>query len=152
MRILVDTNMLLRAVEPAHTQHHRSVEAIDALQRRGHDLVIVPQVLYEFWSVATRPIENNGLGMSPSDAQAELAAIQRFFRMLRDERAIFAIWELLVSSLGIKGKQVHDARLAAAMRRHAITHLLTFNGADFTRYSFATALNPDDVVSGVVSI
>src|SRR5206468_7710820 len=98
MRILLDTNVLLRSVEPRHVQHQTSVDATDVLRQRGHDLFIVPQVLYEFWSVATRPIEQNGLGMAPEEAQAELLAIQRLFRLLRDERAVYAIWEQLVLS------------------------------------------------------
>jgi len=99
MAILLDTNILLRQAEPRHAQHQASTEATDALRRRGEDLVIVPQVLYEFWSVATRPIAQNGLGMTSAEAHAELIAIQRLFRLLRDERAIDAIWEQLVSSL-----------------------------------------------------
>jgi predicted nucleic acid-binding protein len=148
MRILLDTNILLRSVEPGHAQHQATVDAVDGLRRSGHELVIVPQVLYEFWSVATRPIDQNGLGMSPGEAQAELVVIQRLFRLLRDERAVYAIWERLVSSLGVVGKQAHDARLAAAMQRHALSHLLTFNTTDFARYAFVTAISPLDVASG----
>ena len=48
MRILLDTNILLRCVEPQHA-----------------------------------------LGMSPNEAHLELAAIQRLFRLLRDERAVY---------------------------------------------------------------
>ncbi len=35
----------------------------------------------------------------------------------------------------VRGVQVHDARLAAAMRVHGIPYILTFNGSDFERYS-----------------
>jgi predicted nucleic acid-binding protein len=152
MRILLDTNVLLRSVEPGHIQHQASIEAIDLLRKRDHELVIAPQVLYEFWSVATRPIENNGLGMSPDEAHAELATIQRLFRLLRDERAIYPIWEHLVSTLGVKGKQAHDARVAAAMQRHAVGHLLTFNATDFIRYPVVTTLTPSDVVRGTAAV
>ena len=152
MRILVDTNVLLRTVEPAHSQNQVTVDAIDILWERHHELLIVPQVLYEFWSVATRPIENNGLGMFPADAHAELTGIQRLFPLLRDERAIYAQWEQLVSTLGITGKKSHDARLAAAMQRHSVTSLLTFNEPDFTKFSFVTVLVPDKVVNGAVSV
>ena len=70
--------------------HHQAcVDALDELRRRGHDLVIAPQVLYEFWSVATRPIAHNGLGMSPAEAHAELLVIQRLFRLLR---AVVNLW------------------------------------------------------------
>ena len=152
MRILLDTNILLRTVEPLHVQHGVSVDAVDLLRQRGHELAVVPQVLYEFWSVATRPVEQNGLGMGPQDAYSELIAIQRGFRLLRDERAIYSIWEQLVSSFDVKGKRAHDARLAAAMQRHRVTHLLTFNTSDFARYAFVTVLTPDDVLRGAISI
>lgn len=114
-------------------------------------LVIAPQVLYEFWSVATRPTEQNGRGMSPAEAHAEVTSIQRLFRLLKDERGIYPLWEQLVSSLGIKGKQAHDARLAAAMQRHGVTHLLTFNAVDFKRYAFVHTLTPADVISGAIA-
>src|SRR5262249_21366576 len=149
---LLDTNVLLRSIEPGHRDHQTSVDAVDSLRQRGHELVIAPQVLYEFWSVATRPIANNGLGMSPSDAHAELSVVQGLFRLLRDERAIYQIWEQLVTTLGIRGKQAHDARLAAAMQRHGVAYLLTFNATDFVRYTFVTTLGPADVVRGTAAL
>jgi predicted nucleic acid-binding protein len=147
MQVLLDTNILLRQAEPLHPQHRESARATEELRQRGDELVIVPQVLYEFWSVATRPVQQNGLGMPPSEAHAELLAIQRLFRLLRDERAIYRLWEFLVSSVGVRGKPAHDARLVAAMQRHAITYILTFNTADFARYPFITAISPFDVQS-----
>ena len=152
MRILIDTNVLLRSIEVQHVHYQSSVDAIDILRRLGHELTIAPQVLYEFWSVATRPLANNGLGLSPADAYAEITTIQRLFRLLRDERGVYSIWEHLVSSLGVKGKQAHDARLAAAIQRHAVTHLLTFNTSDFARYSFLRAISPIDIAAGTVSV
>ena len=44
-----------------------------------------------------------------------------------------AEWRRLVVAYGVSGAQVHDACLAAAMRVHGVTRLLTFNGADFAR-------------------
>jgi hypothetical protein len=46
---------------------------------------------------------------------------------------IYPTWKALVTGLGIIGKQVHDARLIAVCRVHAITHLLTFNVGHFAR-------------------
>ena len=90
--------------------------------------------------------------MSPIDAHAETSAIQELFRLLRDERGIFSIWDQLVLSFGVKGKQAHDARLAAAIQRHGVTHLLTFNISDFARYSFMVVISPADVASGAVKL
>jgi predicted nucleic acid-binding protein len=148
MRVLLDTNVLLRSVEPKHVEHQAATDAIDALRKADHDLVVVPQVLYEFWSVATRPIENNGLGMEAQEAQSELIAIKRLFRFLRDERGIYSEWELLVTSLDVASKQAHDARLVAAMKRHDVTHLLTFNARHFARYPSIIVLVPGDAATG----
>jgi predicted nucleic acid-binding protein len=144
MRTLLDTNILLRQAEPRHPQHRESVKATEELRRRSDELVVVPQVLYKFWSVATRPVAQNGLGMTPSEAHAELIAIQRLFRLLRDERAVYGLWEQLVLVVGVQGKQAHDARLVAAMKRHSINQILTFNTADFARYSGIAAISPLD--------
>ena len=151
MRILLDTNVLLRSIEPMHAHHSAVVEAVAKLHEMGHELAIAPQVLYEFWSVATRPIERNGLGMTPVEAHAQLIAMQRLFRLLRDERAIYAVWEQLVVAHAVRGKQAHDARLAAAMQRHSVTHILTFNASDFARYA-VTPLTPTDVIRGTAAI
>ena len=47
----------------------------------------------------------------------------------------------MVADHDVKGKQVHDARLVAAMLRHNISHLLTFNAAD-TRYAEISVVEP----------
>lgn len=152
MQILIDTNVLLRSAEPGHVHFQCSVDAMDVLRSRGHELILVPQILSEYWSVATRPLANNGLGLSPAEAAVELATIRRLFRLFLDERGIYSAWSELVVSHAVRGKQAHDARLAAAVQRHSISHLLTFNTVDFLRYQFLTAVSPIDVLSGAIPI
>jgi hypothetical protein len=53
-------------------------------------LVIVPQNIYEYWVVATRPIANNGLGFSAKHTESTVDAFLETFSLLRDERGIFA--------------------------------------------------------------
>lgn len=147
MLLLVDTNVILRLVEPEHVQHRMAVTAIESLDAFGHAKVVVPQVVYEFWAVATRPIPANGLGLTNSATQAKLEGVLSTFRLLRDERTIFERWRELVADHDVKGKQVHDARLVAAMLRHSISHLLTFNAADFARYAAINVIEPQRVDS-----
>lgn len=47
-------------------------------------------------------------------------AVEALFTLLRDERAIFEHWQELVVQFDVKGKNGHDARLVAAMKRHKI--------------------------------
>ena len=51
----------------------------------------------------------------------------------------------LVVAYSVVGVKVHDARLVAAMLVHGVTHLLTLNTNDFTRYSSITAVHPRTV-------
>jgi len=46
----------------------------------------------------------------------------------------------------VKGVQVHDARLAAAMNIHGITKLLTMNTRDFQRFPGIEALQPGEAL------
>ena len=145
MLVLVDTNLMLRITEPAHVHHAVAAAAMKSLENLGHQAVIVPQVVYEFSAVATRPKDVNGLGLTPTETQATLRSLLSMFDLLRDERRIYEHWHGLVAKYYVKGKQVHDARLVAAMFRHGITHLLTFNASDFARYSEITVIDPNSV-------
>ena len=145
MSYLVDTNILLRSVQPSHPMHADAAGAVGKLSAQGEQLLIVPQNLIEFWAVATRPTESNGLGLSVDGAARELVRLKSLFPLLHDTAAIFPEWEGLVSRHQVKGKEAHDARIVAAMLTHKVTHLLTFNTDDFKRYSQITAVNPRDV-------
>ncbi len=148
MRVATDTNILLRLVEPGHTQHSVVLNAVVNLRMLGHALCVFPQMLYEFWAVATRPLTANGLGKSSAEVDGLIGNILGDFFMDPDGSAIFAEWRNLVSTYNVLGKQAHDARIAAAMAVHGISHILTFNGADFARYPAVTALDPYAVAAG----
>jgi predicted nucleic acid-binding protein len=139
---LLDTNILLRYVRPSDPRFDAVATAVNALSSSGEVLCVVPQDIYEFWAVATRPIAANGLGLSIPECQVEVARIKRLFRLLPDLPTLFAEWETLVGTYACHGRSSYDARLVAAMRTHGITQLLTFNGADFTRFPGLTILDP----------
>lgn len=139
--ILVDTNVLLRVVQPSHSQHAASLAALSQLRLANETLCIVPQVLYEYWVVATRPHNVNGLGMTTAEAERDVVKLVERFRLLRDERGVFDRWQQLVTRYEVLGKNAHDARLVAAMQRHSITRLLTFNWSDFARLPGIEVLN-----------
>lgn len=134
MSVLVDTNVLLRRIEPLHDHHHHAVDATARLVESAEPVHVTPQNIAEFWAVATRPVARNGLGLRPAIAAAEIDRIERVFATLPDEPAIHAVWKRLVITHGVIGSKVYDARLVAAMTVYGIGRILTFNGADFSRY------------------
>ena len=127
MRVLLDTNILLRLALEAHPTHSEAVSAVKRIRQRGDEPAIVPQVLYEYWVVATRPADKNGLGLSPVQARQAIDEFTRSMIILRDERGIFMNWLTLVTDHAVSGKRSHDTRLVAAMLRHDLTELITFN-------------------------
>jgi predicted nucleic acid-binding protein len=145
MLVLVDANILLYSADPASPFYPESVRATNELRRRGDTPCIVPQSLYEFWVVATRPLANRGLGLTPAQALAELTSINQLFPFLPDTPAIYPEWERLVVQHLVLGKNGHDARYVAAMNVHGITHLLTDNKDDFKRFTNITAFSTADV-------
>lgn len=148
MSILVDTNVLLRLAQPASPDHAKAQDALIQLAGRGAEVCLVPQILYEYWVVATRPVAVNGLGMSTPDVEQSIDMLLADFHLRRDEREIFDHWRDLVTARDVKGKNAHDARLVAAMLRHGISDLLTFNDSDFSRFPEIRVWTPAAIVAG----
>lgn len=147
MSFLIDTNILLRSADANHSMYADAVTATNILLAQGGDVCIIPQNLIEFWNVYTRPVDKNGLGHTPTEAAAEVNRLKGLFLLLPDRLAIYSEWERLVLTYGVRGVNVHDARLVAAMLIHGLTHILTFNIRDFARYGEVTAMHPMDVRS-----
>lgn len=152
MRFLVDKNVLLRIAQVASNDHLTAKAAVVALANAGIEFCVVPQVIYEFWVAATRPVDVNGLGMDIATAETSILEIVRIYRLLRDERGVFGNWHSLVVSQAVRGKSAHDARLVAAMQRHGVANLLTFKGSDFSRFSSISVYSPKEVLAGKVPV
>ena len=145
MRYALDTNVLARSIESDHPQNAESLAAITALLQRAHEVYVLPQNLIEFWVISTRPKKDNGLGLSPAEAEAYLAKFESLFLLPADHKAVYGTWRRLVTEHEVSGKNAHDARIAAALMVHKITHLVTFNTSDFKRFTEITALPPSKV-------
>ena len=145
MRVLLDTNILVRLRDADSPLHRPCVEAIDALFGQSVQICLCLQASIEFWSVCTRPREVNGMGLSPEEAYADCQRFRNAFTLLEEPPDIADRWMLLAHRYDIRGKQVHDARLAAFAVAHRIDVILTLNPDDFARYNELTILNPTEV-------
>lgn len=146
--MLIDTNALLRTLQVRHPQYETIARALELLPSLGRHLHIVPQNLVELWVVATRPVEQNGLGLTPAQAAAELQRIKSMFVFLPETSAIYPAWEYLVRRYAVSGRPSHDARLAAAMQVHGLTAILTFDKTGFSRFPGIEVVHPSDVHAG----
>jgi predicted nucleic acid-binding protein len=144
---MVDTNIFCRMALPNHPQNAVAVEAVWKLRFDGAALVVCPQVLYEIWAVATRPLSANGLGMTDERAFEELDFIEKEFHVIEGESPMVKIvWRDFIRRHTARGKQAHDAHLAATLFTNRIDKLLTFNADDFRRYTEITVRTPAEAL------
>lgn len=147
MRVLVDTNVLLRSAQPDHPLCSQATCAVAKLMRDEHAVFVCAQNIAEFWNVATRPVTLNGLGLSHEEVLREVGSIESLFTLLADIPTIYATWKRIVQSHRVQGVKVYDARLVAVMSVYGVETVLTFNAVDFQRYSGITALQPSTTLA-----
>ena len=140
MRYLCDANLMWCQFDNSAPDQAYIRANIDQLVARGNTVYLSPQNLIEFHGLATRPLENNGLGYSPADARVMAREIKTFFPLLPDTSEVYEKWCWLMDNYEVRGRQVHDARLVAVMLANRVSHILTRNGADFRRYREITVV------------
>jgi predicted nucleic acid-binding protein len=145
---LTDTNILLRFVKPDDRDHPLVRGAVMRLWTSGATLCYTSQNLGEFWNTCTRPVESNGYGMTIAEADRRAGLIEARFTLLHDGELVHREWRSLLVAHAVRGVQVHDAHLVAAMRVHGVRHILTFNVRDFKRYSEIVAVHPEEIAGG----
>ena len=146
-RFLIDTNIWLRVVQRESPHHNLAVDALAILLQHGHEVFVTAQNVIEFWSVASRSIDANGLGWSLETVRQEVNRLHAQFPLLDDTPDVYTHWLRLVTATQVAGRRVHDARLVAVMITHEITHLLTFNEGDFRPFSMITAITPGELLA-----
>jgi hypothetical protein len=104
MKVLLDTNVLLRGLNSSHPDHLLIRQSLEELFVAQHDLVVVPQILYEYWVVATRPVSVNGFGLTSDEANANVDRAIGLFHLLLDERGIFYLGSLWYQPIRLSGK------------------------------------------------
>jgi predicted nucleic acid-binding protein len=143
---LTDTNILLRVAQRNDPHYGLIRSALASLQASGATLFYTPQNMAEFWNVCTRPVRQNGYGLSIDETNRRAELIERGFTLLPDDPRIHTEWRRLVVAHAVMGVQVHDARLVAAMHVHGIDRLLTLDQQDFDRYPGISIVHPRDLV------
>jgi predicted nucleic acid-binding protein len=142
MRILVDTNILLRAIQHENPLCTVARKALKTLHLQKCQLCLTPQNVREFWNVCTRPTDHNGLGISVSGTERHARFVERYFTVLPDSALTYTTWRQLVAAHNVLGVKVHDAWLVAAMKSHGVSRILTFNAGDFARYDGIECVDP----------
>lgn len=152
--VFLDTGILLRLLNADDPFHAVARSALRKLRRERSPFYTSFQNVAEFWNVSTRPLSaRGGLGLELSVVERRVEAIDRWCQVLIETEASYALWRRLVSTHGISGAAVHDARLAAVMLAHGVEKVLTLNDRDFHRYALdgIFVLTPESLLTGLTS-
>jgi len=133
-RAVLDTNVLLAATDQARLEHEQAVAAINVWPASGLVLYTNGQILREYLAVATRPVDQNGLGMPRPDAVANVRALRARLNLLAEDIKVSDRLLELLETVECTGKQVHDANVVATMLVHGIDTVVTMNVDDFARF------------------
>ena len=129
----VDTNVLVYTTAHSAPFRNRARAALARLAA-GEPLSVSRQILRVYIAVMTRP-QTWGKALTVAEATADAAAFVRRFTVLEDGPLV---WDQLVElsrHYSFGGRQVHDANVVATMLAHGERRLLTFNAADFRRFT-----------------
>jgi len=148
MLYLVDTGVLLRAIDRHCAEHSSIMQAFRVLRQRRDSLAVSAQSIREFWNVSTRPTSaRGGYGRSIQRTIRWVRTFERILRVLPETPATFARWRDIAEQNQVSGVQVHDANLIAVAEVYGAGAMLTLNTRDFARYSKVRVLTPDQVVA-----
>ena len=145
---LLDTNLLLRSIDQESEHHGVAVAALLELAARKDEIYVSNQSLFEFWVVASRPAERNGLELTLANINFVIDQFLEDYINLPDPTSIVDEWRRLVTTYRVSGFKAHDMRLAAYARLHGIPRILTFNVADFKSLKDEIdTVSPDEFLS-----
>ena len=132
--MFIDTNVLIHARIRESPDHPIARARLRQAVRDGEPLSISRQVVREYLAVLTRP----QAWLVPLPREEALASGDRLlssFQVLEDGPAVTETLLALCREIPVGGRQIHDANIVATMLAHNERRLLTFNTADFRRYT-----------------
>jgi predicted nucleic acid-binding protein len=139
--VFVDANILVFTSSSGMLLHRAADDRLNELASAGDRLCINRQVIREFLSTVTR----KGVvtpQLTPAQAVSDARAIELRFRLLEEDDVVQNELYTLIQQHQVVGPKVHDANIVATMLAHRVTHLLTHNVADFTRYASRITVIP----------
>lgn len=89
---LIDSNVLIRWVQPNDPDYPTVESALNALASEAAVLCYTSQNLGEFWNACTRPADRNGYGLNPQETDRRARIFEDKLRLLVDGLAVHQEW------------------------------------------------------------
>lgn len=140
--IAIDTNLLVYAHRGDMEQHERAFSLISDALNGPERIGLCWPVLHEFLAIVTNP----RIFVEPSPTPLALAQVEAWTSadnsaVLGEAPDHLSILAQVLSTSGISGSAVHDARIAAICLANGVRLLWTAD-RDFTRIPALSTVNP----------
>ncbi|MEX1049463.1 MAG: PIN domain-containing protein [Akkermansiaceae bacterium] len=139
-KVFVDTNVLLEATDEGRRLHALALGLFRNASSDGVELFLGTQVLREYLVVATRPIENNGLGMTTDLALDNIARLQKRVSLVAETLQAGELFIKWAGKYQIHGKRLHDLQILATAAVAGMHALITANDKDYPKSSPLTII------------
>lgn len=141
--ILLDTNVLVYALDEDSPHHVPSRAVLERASRGDGDYRLSSQILAEFFAVVTNPRRVR----APRTAVEAVEAIEAFLAMpgiglLASEPEVVSRWLAMVREAPVVGANVFDIQLAATALEAGVSKICTLNVADFQRIPGVQVVTP----------
>ena len=128
--ILVDTNVLVYALNVDSPQHPECLAVLQHCATGAMPGVLVPQVLMECYAVITSPRRFTHPAL-PEQAWGIMRSLSGAIRVKPVPESLLDDLDPLLARHPLRGQDVFDLALVAQMRTHGIRTICTYNTRDF---------------------
>lgn len=128
MKVLIDTNVLLYAMDKSSAFNKISVEI---LENTNYELFVSTKNISELIAVCTK---------QNIDRQIILAYIEEIATLLYPNKQSFDKFLKIITENEIKGNAVYDMEIVAIAQTNAVNQIATFNHKDFRNINNITIL------------
>lgn len=145
---VVDTNILLYAVNPDADEHTQASAQLETWRRSDRRWYVTWSIVYEFLRVSTHP-KVFGQPLTLVQAREWIASLvhgPNVGVLTPTDRHFDVLSEVTALHPRLRGNLVHDMHTAVLMREHGISEIRTAD-ADFHQFRFLTVVNPLEIGS-----
>lgn len=146
MRMLLDTNVLVYAVNPESPYHAASARVLQHVLKEQIQACISLQNVHEFYSVVTSEKRaQNPVTPGQAHMMATLLLQTPRIEKLAQDQLTIRLALSLAEELGVSGPRFFDCLLAATAKQHNVSTIVTENTRDFAPYAFLEAIRPGSI-------
>lgn len=148
--ILIDTNILVYALNKSSLYYTESKQLIDGIYRESFKACLTSQILYELFAVITDSkkfpfaltpvaafslIDNNYLNDKFPIVQPKESTWRKVFDLAQQHQ--------------ISAQNIFDIVLVATMIDNDVFRVLTYDLTNFQKFSFLEVIHPHDIISRI---